>query len=196
MSENICYLCQEPKSVVGHNTQTCPSVKCKKCGQKGHIVKNCPNFNLNVDPKPDNVYAKEIKSLKSVYKEVHVLHNETKILMDFIYKDIGGFDDSNPKLEVNEETLKTRSSGKDQRPGKVDQIISGNMEIKDSIHNIEFSNDIKPKFEVKEEMLKVKSSRIDLKPYMVDPIFPNDEAQCPRTDLNKRFLPRPKTTTP
>jgi hypothetical protein len=40
MSEN-CYLCQEPKSVVGHDTQTCPNVLCKKCGQKGHVVRNC-----------------------------------------------------------------------------------------------------------------------------------------------------------
>ena len=40
MSEN-CYLCQEPKSVVGHDTETCPDVICKKCGQKGHVVRNC-----------------------------------------------------------------------------------------------------------------------------------------------------------
>ena len=40
MSEN-CYLCQEPKSVVGHDTQTCPNVLCKKCGQKGHVLRNC-----------------------------------------------------------------------------------------------------------------------------------------------------------
>ena len=51
MSENNCYLCQEPKSVVGHNTQSCPSVKCKKCGQNGHIIRNCPNFNSNMDQK-------------------------------------------------------------------------------------------------------------------------------------------------
>ena len=149
MSENICYLCQEPKSVVGHNTQTCPSVKCKKCGKKGHILRNCPNFNSNLDPKPDSVYAKEIKSLKSV-----VLHNETKTLLDII----GVFDDNNPKLEVNRETLKN------QRPNKVDPILSGNKEIMISIHNNEFSNDIKPKFEVKKEILKVKSSGIHPRP--------------------------------
>ena len=51
MSENNCYLCQEPKSVVGHNTQSCPNVKCKKCGQNGHIIRNCPNFNSNMDQK-------------------------------------------------------------------------------------------------------------------------------------------------
>ena len=51
MAENNCYLCQEPRSVVGHNTQSCPSVKCKKCGQNGHILRNCPNFNSNTDQK-------------------------------------------------------------------------------------------------------------------------------------------------
>ena len=65
MSENNCYLCQEPKSVVGHNTQSCPNVKCKNCGQKGHIHRNCPNLNLNMDQKPD-VCQRESKSEKSV----------------------------------------------------------------------------------------------------------------------------------
>ena len=70
MAENNCYLCQEPKSVVGHSTQSCPSVKCKKCGQKGHILRNCSNFNSKVDG-----CSKEIKSEKSV-----VLNNEANIL--------------------------------------------------------------------------------------------------------------------
>ena len=41
MTENHCYLCQEPKVVVGHDTQSCPNVLCKNCGQKGHILQNC-----------------------------------------------------------------------------------------------------------------------------------------------------------
>ena len=155
MSEKNCYLCQEPKSVVGHNTQTCPRVKCKKCGQKGHIHRNCPNLNSKLEKKTDDVSPKEIKSQNSV-----VLHDKTKIL-DFIYEDIGVFDDIKQKLEVTGATLKTKSSGKDQRPNKVDPMICSNSEIVDIIHNIEFSNDIKPKFEVKKEILNVKSSGID-----------------------------------
>ena len=150
MRENICYLCQEPKSVVGHDTQNCPSVKCKKCGQNGHIHRNCPNLNSKVDVSP-----KEIKSQNSV-----VLHDKTKIL-DFIYEDIGVFDDIKQKLEVTGATLKTKSSGKDQRPNKIDPMICSNNEIMDTIHNIEFSNDIKPKFEVMKEMLNIKSSGIN-----------------------------------
>ena len=70
MSENNCYLCQEPKSVVGHNTQSCPNVKCKKCGEKGHIYRNCPSFSSNIDRKADDVCPKEIRNEKSV-----ALHN-------------------------------------------------------------------------------------------------------------------------
>ena len=72
MSENICYLCQEPKSVVGHNTQTCPSVKCKKCGQKGHIIRNCSNFNSNMDQKS--------KSSDTVEPKMSNENDETKTL--------------------------------------------------------------------------------------------------------------------
>jgi len=45
MEENYCFLCQEPKSVVGHATELCPDVKCRNCGQTGHILSNCSNLN-------------------------------------------------------------------------------------------------------------------------------------------------------
>ena len=63
MSENNCYLCQEPKSVVGHNTQSCPNVKCKKCGQKGHIYRNCPNLNSIISQEKERS-EKIIESIK------------------------------------------------------------------------------------------------------------------------------------
>ena len=63
MSDNNCYLCQEPKSVVGHNTQSCPSVKCKKCGQKGHIYRNCPNLNSIISQEKERS-EKIIESIK------------------------------------------------------------------------------------------------------------------------------------
>jgi hypothetical protein len=132
MSENNCYLCQEPKSVVGHNTQSCPSVKCKKCGQKGHILRNCPNFNSNIDQKSDDGCSKEIKSGKPVDWIL------VKILgCPIIFK---------RKIEVKE-ILKNKSYGIDQRPDLVDPRISRNKENMDSIHNIEISNDIKSKLE-------------------------------------------------
>ena len=69
MAENNCYLCQEPRSVVGHDTQSCPSVKCKKCGQNGHILRNCPNFNSNTDQK--SVFLDQFK-LKHYIEGVHL----------------------------------------------------------------------------------------------------------------------------
>ena len=49
MEENYCFLCQEPKNVVGHITELCPNAKCRKCGQKGHTLKNCPDLNIKTD---------------------------------------------------------------------------------------------------------------------------------------------------
>ena len=40
-SENVCYICQDSSDIVGHNTNTCPYVQCKNCGQRGHTKKNC-----------------------------------------------------------------------------------------------------------------------------------------------------------
>ena len=93
MGEINWYLCQEPKSVVGHNTQSCPNVKCKKCSQKGHIHKNCPNLNSDIDQKLDYICPKEIKS-----EQLIVSHDDTKTL-DFVH-DIELSDDSKPKLEI------------------------------------------------------------------------------------------------
>lgn len=37
--KNVCLLCQEETN---HKTQNCPSLTCKKCGQKGHAQRHCP----------------------------------------------------------------------------------------------------------------------------------------------------------
>ena len=182
MSENNCYLCQEPKSVVGHNTQSCPKVKCKKCGQKGHILRNCSNLNLNMDQKSDgNICLRAFETKKSA-----LLHNGQNKTLD---KDIEFSDDV--KFEVNE-TLKIKRSGIDQKPNLIDPIMPNGKEIIDFLHDIEFLDDIKPKLEIKEEqidmksssvgikrkselmqeeILGVKSSKIDQKPGQVDPIM-------------------------
>ena len=152
MSEKNCYLCQEPKSVVGHDTQSCPNVKCKKCGQKGHIFRNCQNLNLNIVQKPiDNVCSKEIKSEKSV-----VLHNDAKIL-DFVEETMFS-EDIKPKFEVKEETLKSKDSG---RTKKTDPIMLNDNEMVDFVHAIEFSDDTKIKVEIKQEPIDIKSSSFD-----------------------------------
>ena len=147
MSDNNCYLCQEPKSIVGHDTESCPNVKCKKCGQKGS------NLSLNVDQKHDgNVCPREIKS-----------ENYDAQILDFV-KEIGFSDDDiKPELELKEETLMTGRSGINKRPDKVDSIIPNDKEMMDFVHDIEFVNDIKPKLEIKEEPIDMKSSSVGIK---------------------------------
>ena len=48
-TESRCYLCQELESTVGHNTESCPFVKCKNCGKQGHVRKYCPDLVSKTD---------------------------------------------------------------------------------------------------------------------------------------------------
>ena len=44
MTESRCYICQEPERIVGHNTKSCPFVKCRNCGKQGHVRQKCPDL--------------------------------------------------------------------------------------------------------------------------------------------------------
>ena len=39
--KNKCYLCEDFKINVGHETKWCPKNICKKCGQNGHTKMDC-----------------------------------------------------------------------------------------------------------------------------------------------------------
>ena len=39
--EAVCFLCQDFKANVGHETINCPKSECKNCGQHGHFRINC-----------------------------------------------------------------------------------------------------------------------------------------------------------
>ena len=39
--EAVCFLCQDFKANVGHETINCPESECKNCGQHGHFRINC-----------------------------------------------------------------------------------------------------------------------------------------------------------
>ena len=177
MNGNHCYLCNEPKSVVGHDTQTCPNVICIKCDQKGHIYQNCSQLNIDqqkleksevVQKEPKkcetcDVFTKckscrvSLASKKSLKKHIDLKH---------------GFDHIKRKSEFKEETFTAKSS-------KIEQISDPKMhndkKMLKALHDIEFSNDIKPKFEIKEETLAIKSSKIDQNSDIVDPKMHNDK---------------------
>ena len=156
MNGKHCYLCNEPKSVVGHDTQTCPNVICIKCEQKGHIYQNCLQLNIDQQkPEKSEVVQKEPKTCEtcdvfSKCKSCRVsLASKNSLKKHIDLK--SGFDHIKRKSEVKEETLIVKSS-------KVDQKMHNDKEILDFPHDIEFSNDIKPKFEIKEKPFDVKTT--------------------------------------
>ena len=64
-----CFLCQDFKINVGHDTESCPQRTCKKCGQCGHSKLECmvgfENF-----PLPNEIIFKILNYLdtKSLYQ--------------------------------------------------------------------------------------------------------------------------------
>ena len=50
----ICYICQDFKWSVGHETKWCPKNTCKRCGQKGHSQIGCMDGKENL-PLPDEI---------------------------------------------------------------------------------------------------------------------------------------------
>ena len=50
----ICYICQDFKLSVGHETKWCPKNTCKRCGFKGHTQIGCMAGKKNL-PLPDEI---------------------------------------------------------------------------------------------------------------------------------------------
>ena len=82
MDENYCYLCQKPKSLGGHSTESCPNVICKACGQKGHTVKNCQKS------KPKKLEQKEQLSKKLIKVRTDLFPNEVDKLKIVVKSEI------------------------------------------------------------------------------------------------------------
>ena len=58
----MCYVCQDFKINVGHETKWCPKNACKKCGQKGHAQMGCMTGKQNL-PMPDEILLKILSYL-------------------------------------------------------------------------------------------------------------------------------------
>ena len=53
----LCWICQKFKVHVGHETKSCPSIICKKCGKSGHAKMGCM-FEMENLPLPDEILLK------------------------------------------------------------------------------------------------------------------------------------------
>ena len=53
----MCYICQDFKLNIGHETKWCPKNTCKTCGQKGHAQMGCMVGKENL-PLPDEIIIK------------------------------------------------------------------------------------------------------------------------------------------
>ena len=72
--EPVCFLCQEYKANISHETSTCPYLECKKCGQKGHFRWDCL-VNIAKDgvlTQPEICSIKEIKSENCIKTEIEI----------------------------------------------------------------------------------------------------------------------------
>ena len=58
----MCYVCQDFKINIGHETKWCPKNACKKCGQKGHAQMGCMTGKQNL-PMPDEILLKILSYL-------------------------------------------------------------------------------------------------------------------------------------
>ena len=75
----VCFLCQDYKVNVSHETSSCPNRECKKCGQKGHFRWDCmvddesliqTEVCIEKEIKSENCIKKEIKTENCIKKEI------------------------------------------------------------------------------------------------------------------------------
>ena len=62
--EKICDTCQDFESNVGHKSQWCPDMVCKKCGQKGHNKIGCM-IGMEDLPLPNEILDKIFRILNT-----------------------------------------------------------------------------------------------------------------------------------
>ena len=109
-----CFLCQDFKINVGHDTESCPRRICEKCGQHGHIKLECmvgfENFPLPneiifkifdyLDTKSLYQCCKVSKRIKGICLSKHLKSNSSLLLLMEIVdlNELQNFDNSLPFL--------------------------------------------------------------------------------------------------
>ena len=70
--EAVCFLCQDFKANVGHETITCPKSECKNCGQHGHFRINC-KFKSMITPWFKAKNAKRFIFTRFLTRKLHIV---------------------------------------------------------------------------------------------------------------------------
>lgn len=86
--EAVCFLCQDFKANVGHETITCPKSECKNCGQHGHFRINC-KFKSMITPWFKAKNAKRFVFTRFLIRKLYL-----------IIEELSSFDEQNKILEV------------------------------------------------------------------------------------------------
>lgn len=86
----LCYICQE---YTDHPSKNCPNVKCKNCGQKGHVNKFCSDLVQSFESPTEFEPAK--KRIRNLDKETLVKNED---YVDFMEKN---FMTNNEKLDLS-----------------------------------------------------------------------------------------------
>ena len=143
-------MCQDPDSAVGHDIQSCPNVKYKKCGKKGHVVRNCPNLNLNMNQKlqTNTPRLMDADVPDSNYRELSI---DT---IDFL-ESIEFPCEFKLKTEIKQEGECCKDNIKS------DSIIRPKFEPRESLDSGQSEIKVKPKVEVKDELIEPKKETDD-----------------------------------
>ena len=109
MTESRCYLCQEPERIVGHNTKSCPFVKCRNCGKEGHVRQKCPDL-FNEDFKKVLVvkYAQKSNEINFVLSSCVEIYPHEQATVDVVIREKGLTCIKNIKLNVPGSRLTSR----------------------------------------------------------------------------------------
>ena len=129
----LCFICQEKTD---HQTPNCPKITCKKCGQKGHAQRDCPEV------KRRNEESQEISVPKQAKIEPILVPNQS-IIEDFkppiIIKQES--EDVKPgteividprKLLLNHETVKIETQNELKEFNSCQNPIKNSYEIKNN----------------------------------------------------------------
>ena len=149
-SNTYCYLCQDPESAVVHDNQSCPNVKYKICGKKGHVVRNCPNLNLDINQKlqTNTPRIMDADVPNSNYRELSI---DT---IDFL-ESIEFPCDFKLKTEIKQEGECCIDNIKSE------SIIRPRFEPSESLNSGQSEIKVKPKVEVKDELIEPKKETDD-----------------------------------